>query len=152
MSLDEFGNKLLMDGVNDHVSATKKLKRGPDVNTDPKFEFCDQVRASRALLRVWDPAHGPNGGAPNSVQIIAGWDRVWGKHLGEVRMAKGKMVGTRLGHRKAEENKKRGGKTKKGEAPWKYKGQWLHSDARFALDAKIERCAAMADRANRRRE
>ena len=43
MSLDEFGNKILMDGVNDQVSATKKMERGPDVNMDSKFECFDQV-------------------------------------------------------------------------------------------------------------
>ena len=51
MGLDEFGNKNFMDCVNRHISATKRLPRGPDVATDPKFKFCDTVRASRALLR-----------------------------------------------------------------------------------------------------
>lgn len=143
MSLDEFGNKVLMDSVNDHISATKKMMRGPDVNTDPKFEFCDQVRASRALLRVWDPANGPNGGSPTSAEIVAGWERVWGKHLGEIRMATGRMVGSRIGNRKAEENKPRGGKRERGESPW---AKWLHPDARLAQAAKIERCTDMAAR------
>ena len=48
MSLDEFGNKNLMDCVNRHISATKRLRRGPDVATKPKFEFCNTMRASRA--------------------------------------------------------------------------------------------------------
>ena len=39
MSLDEFGNKNLMDCVNRHISATKRLPHRPDVATDPKFEF-----------------------------------------------------------------------------------------------------------------
>ncbi len=51
VSLDEFANKLLMDCVNRHISATKRLERGPDVTVDPKYEFCDTVRASRAVLR-----------------------------------------------------------------------------------------------------
>ena len=66
MSHDEFANKKLMDCVNAHVSATRRMVRGPDVNTDPKFELCDTVRASRALLRCCDPGYGPNGGAPTS--------------------------------------------------------------------------------------
>ena len=76
MSLDEFGNKNLMDCVNRHISATKRLPRGPDVTTDPKFEFCNTVRASRALLRCWDYEHGTSGGAPSSETIIAGHKRV----------------------------------------------------------------------------
>ena len=51
IGLDKFGNKNLMDCVNRHISATKRLPRGPDVATDPKFEFCNTVRASRALLQ-----------------------------------------------------------------------------------------------------
>ena len=72
MSLDEFGNKVLMDSVNAHISAMKKMECGPDVNTDPKFEFCDQVCALRALLRVWDPANRPNGG---DISAKSGWRR-----------------------------------------------------------------------------
>ena len=37
---------------------TASVVRGPDPATDPKYEFCDPVRASRALLRCWDPVHG----------------------------------------------------------------------------------------------
>ena len=108
MSLDEFGNKNLMDCVNAHVSATQRMDPGPDVHTDPMFQLCDQVRMSRAILRCWDPAHGPNGGAPTSATIIAGHKRVWGKHLGEIRMAQGRMVGARAGHHRPEEKKPRG--------------------------------------------
>ena len=39
MSLDEFGNTHMIDGVNRHISATKQLERWPDVETDPKYEF-----------------------------------------------------------------------------------------------------------------
>ena len=98
MSLDKFRNKALMDCVNCHISATKRLERGPDPATDPKYEFCDAVRASRAVLRCWDPAHGPNGGAPMSAAIIDGHKRVWGKHLGDIQAANGCMVGARSGH------------------------------------------------------
>ena len=63
MSLDECANKNLMDCVNRHISATKQMDYGLDVATDPKYELCDVKRVSRALLRCWDPAHGPNGGA-----------------------------------------------------------------------------------------
>ena len=79
MALDEFGNKNLMDCVNRHVSSTKRLQQGPDVATDPKFELCDAVRASRAVLRCWNPEKGPLGGAPSSKTIIAGHKRVQGR-------------------------------------------------------------------------
>ena len=98
IGLDGFANKNAMGAVNHMISATKRLERGPDPATDPKFEFCDRVRASRAFLRCWDPAHGPKGGAPTGETIVAGHERVWGKHLGEIRMAQGRMVGTRIGH------------------------------------------------------
>ena len=99
-----------MDCVNLHIFTTERLERGPDVATDPKYEFCDAVRASRAVLRCWDPAHGPNGGAPTSATIIAGHKRIWGKHLGEIRAANGCMVGARSGHRRVAEPQARGGK------------------------------------------
>ena len=142
MSLDEFGNKSLMDCVNRHVSATKRLERGPDPATDPKYEFCDAVRASRAVLRCWDPAHGPNGGAPTSKTIIAGHRRVWGKHLGKIWAARGCMVGARSGQRREAEPPARGGKRKRGPAPWEGESQWLNADARSGQEAKFERCAA----------
>ena len=142
MSLDECANKNLMDCVNRHISATKQLDRGPDVATDPKYEFCDVVRASRALLRCWDPAHGPNGGAPLSNTIIACHGRVWGKHLGDIRANKGAMVGARSGHRRAENPMKRGGLQVKGPAPWVGEGEWLNADARVAQVLKFERCEA----------
>ena len=144
MSLDEFANKNLMDCVNAHVSATRRMVRGPDVNTDPKFELCDTVRASRALLRCWDPAHGPNGGAPTSATTNAGHVRVWGKHLGEIRMAGGRAVGSRVGHRRAEEAMPRGGARERGLAPYLGEGAWTHPDTRLGQDMKVERCAAMA--------
>ena len=144
MSLDECGNKNLMDCVNSHVSATKKVVRAQDVNTDPKFELCDTVRASRAMLRCWDPQHGPNGGAPTSKNINASHERVWGKHLGEIRMARGRMVGGRSGHRRAEVAATRGGARERGPAPYTGEMEWLHPDARLGQDAKIERCAAIA--------
>ena len=65
-------------------------------------------------------------------------------------MKKGRMVGTHLGGRKAEENKPRGGETEKGEAPWVWNGEWLHTDARLAQAEKIERCVAMEATARRR--
>ena len=143
MSLDEFANKNLMDCVNSHVSATRQMVRGPDVHTDPKFELCDTVRASRALLRCWDPANGPNGGAPTSADTNACHKRVWGKHLGEIRMASGRMVGGRSGHRRAEVETTRGGARERGPAPYAGEGEWLHADARLGQDAKVERCAAI---------
>ena len=132
MSLDEFGNKNLMDCVNRHVSATARMERGPDPATDPKYEFCDTVRASRALLRCWDPAHGTSGGAPSSKTIVEGHRRVWGKHLGDIRAAKGCMVGARVGHRSSVEPTERGGVRERGPAPWTGEGQWLNDDARPA--------------------
>jgi len=142
MALDECANKNLMDCVNRHISATRKLVRGPDVKTDPKYEFCDVKRASRAVLRCWDPAHGPTGGAPDSNTIIACHTRVWGKHLGEVRANKGCMVGARDGHRRAVEPNKRGGKREKGPSPYDGPGEWLNDDARWAQDEMFERCEA----------
>ena len=142
MSLDEFGNKNLMDCVNSHISATDKLDRGPDVATDPKFEFCDTVRASRALLRCWDPKLGPTGGAPSGAMICAGHHRIWGKHLGDIRAAKGTMVGARTGHRRGEEPQPRGGPRERGPAPYEGEGKWLNDDARAAQVAKFERCEA----------
>ena len=143
MGLDESGNKNLMDCVNRHISATKRLSRGPDVATDPKSEFCDTVRASRALLRCWDSEHGTSGGAPSSETIITGNKRVWGRHLGEIRMAKGCMVGARSGHRRrAAEPMARGGKREAGPAPWEGGSQWLHADAHLAQGLNFERCAA----------
>ena len=109
----------------------------------PKFELCDTVRASRALLRCWDLEHGPNGGPPTSENINACHKRVWGKHLGEIRMASGKMVGGRSGHRRAEVVATRGGVRERGPAPYGEE-EWLHPDARLGQDAKIERCAAIA--------
>ena len=142
MSLDECANKNLMDCVNRHISATKRMDRGPDVATDPKYEFCDIKRASRALLRCWDPAHGPNRGAPLSDTLIACHERVWGKHLGEIRANKGAMVGARSGHRRAEKPMQRGGMKVKGPAPWVGEGEWLNVDARVAQELKFERCEA----------
>ena len=142
MSLDEFANKNLMDCVNRHISATKRLERGPDVTTDPKYEFCNTVRASGAVLRCWDPAHGPNGGAPTSATIIAGHKRIWGKHLGEIRAANGRMVGVRRGGRREAEPQARGGKRERGPAPWEGEGEWLNADACLAQKAKFERCEA----------
>ena len=142
MALDECANKNLMDCVNRHISATWQLKRGPDVATDPKYEFCDVKRASRAVLRCWDPAHGPNGGAPDSKTIIACHARVWGKHLGEIRANRGCMVGARSGHRRAEKPNKRGGKRVKGPSPHEGPGEWLNDDARGAQVEKFERCEA----------
>ena len=136
-----------MDAVNRMISATKRLERGPDPATDPKFEFCDRVRASRAFLRCWDPAYGPKGGAPTGETIVAGHERVWGKHLDEIRMAQGRMVGTRIGHRRAEENKQRGGRRERGKAPCEGQGQWMHPDLRLGQNAKFERCAKQARRA-----
>jgi hypothetical protein len=144
MALDEFGNKKLMDGVNRHISATRRLERGPDVATDPKYELCDIVRASRAVRRCWDPAHSPSGGAPLSPTIIAGHKRVWGQHLGEIRNVTGRMVGARVGHRGVEENKERGGKRVAGPAPWEGEGEWMNSDAHSAQEAEFERCMAGA--------
>ena len=121
------------------------MVRGPDVNTDPKFELCDTVRASRALLRCWDPAHGANGWAPTSATTNVGHMRVWGKHLGEIRMAGGRAVGSRVGHRRAEEEAMpRGGTREQGLAPYLREGAWMHPDARLGQDLKVERCAAMA--------
>jgi hypothetical protein len=134
--------KNLMDCVNRHISATKRMDRGIVIATDPKYEFCDVVRASRALLRCWDPAHGPNGGAPLSKTMIACHGRVWGKHLGEIRKISGCMVGSRTGHRRTEEPVKRGGKTVKGPAPWMGEGEWLNTDARVGQLQKFERCEA----------
>ena len=136
-----------MDCVNRHISATKRLPRGPDVATDPKFELCDTVCASRALLRCWDSKHGTSGGAPSREIIIAGHKRVWGKHLGEIRMAKGCMVGARSGHRRSTaEPMARGGKREAGPAPWEGEGQWLHANAHLAQCLKFERCAAQGAR------
>ena len=143
MSHDEFANKKLMDCVNAHVSATRRMVRGPDVNTDPKFELCDTVRASRALLRCWDPAHGPNGGAPTSATTNVGHMRVWGKHLGEIRMAGGRAVGSRVGHCRVEEAMPRGGARKQWPVPYLGEGKWLHANARLGQDVKVERCATM---------
>ena len=115
--LGKFANKNVTDAVNRMISATKRLERGPDPATDPKFELCDRVRASRAFLRCWDPAHGPKGGAPTGETIVAGHERVWGKHLGKIRMAKGRMVGNHSGHRRAEEKKQRDRRRERGAAP-----------------------------------
>ena len=140
MALDEFGNKNIVACVNRHISATKKEPRGTDVMTDPKYEFCDVKRASRALRRCWDPKHGPDGGAPLGKTIVAGHTRIWGKHLGEIRAAKGTMVGGRSGHRRAEEPRKIGGPQVKGQAPWEGEGEWLNADARPAQARKFKRC------------
>ena len=48
--LNECTNKNLMDCVNQHILATKQMDCGPEVVPDPKYEFCDIKRASRALL------------------------------------------------------------------------------------------------------
>ena len=143
MSLDEFANKNLMDCVNAHVSATRRMVCGPDVNTDQKFKLCDTVRASHALLQCWDPAHGPNGGAPTSATTNAVHMRIWGKHLGKIRMAGGRAVGSRVGHRRVEESMPRGGAREQGLATYLGEGTWMHADARLGQDIKAERCAAM---------
>ena len=146
MSLDKYANNALVVATNDHVSATRDLLRGLDVATDPKFELCDPVRASRAYLRCWDPAHGPNRGAPTSEGIIASHKRVWGKHLGEIRKNKGCMVGARSGNRRAAEPGKRGGHRERGPCPYKQdmeEMEWLHPDARMALDQQIAKAVAV---------
>lgn len=138
MSLDEAGNKALRDAVNRHIYATRHLVRANDVETDPKYEFCDVVRASRAIRRCWDPAHGPTGGAPSNDTIVESHRRVWGKHLGEIRANKGRMVGARSGHRRAEKPSDNwGGLREKGSAPWVGEGEWLHADARMAQAQKF---------------
>jgi hypothetical protein len=120
----------------------QQLRRCPTFNN---IINVSTVRASRALLRCWDPAHGPNGGAPISPSIIAGHKRVWGKHLGEPRAVNGRMVGARSGHRRGGETQSNGGKCEVGPAPWEGEGQWLHSDAQLAQDLKFERCTAQGD-------
>jgi hypothetical protein len=120
----------------------QQLRRCPTFNN---IINVSTVRASRALLRCWDPAHGPNGGAPTSPSIIAGHKRVWGKHLGKPRAVNGRMVGARSGHRRGGETQSSGGKRKVGPAPWEGEGQWLHSDVRLAQDLKFERCTAQGD-------
>jgi hypothetical protein len=120
----------------------QQLRRCPTFNN---IINVSTVRASRALLRCWDPAHGPNGGAPTSPSIIAGHKRVWGKHLGEPRAVNGRMVGDRSGHRRGGETHTSDGKRKVGPAPWEGEGQWLHSDAQLAQDLKFERCTAQGD-------
>ena len=142
VSLDECANKNLIDCVNRHISATKQMDHGPDVATDPKYEFCDIKRVSRDLLRCWDSAHGPHGGAPLSDTMIACHGRVWGKHLGEMRASKGAMVGAHSGHRRSETTMKRGGMKVKGPAPWVGEGEWLNTDVRVAQVLKFERCEA----------
>ena len=131
------------DCVNSHVLATRNMICGPNVNTDPKFELCDTVCASRTPLRCLDPSNGPNGGGPTSVTIIDGHLRIWGKHLDEIRMARGKMVGVCNGHRCTGEAKPRGGARQQGPAPYIGKGGWLHSDTLLGQVVKIERYAAM---------
>ena len=145
--LGKFANKNVTDAINRMISATKRLERGPDPATDPKFELCDRVRASRAFLRCWDPAHGPKGGAPTGETIVAGHERVWGKHLGEIRMVKGRMVGNHSGHRRAGAKKQREVRRERGAAPWKGEGQWMHLAARLGRNTKFERSANQAGRA-----
>ena len=65
-----------------------------------------------------------------------------GKHLGEIRANKGRMVGARSGHLRAENPMKRGGLQVKGPAPWVGEGEWLNADARVAQVLKFERCEA----------
>ena len=145
MALDEFGNKSALDSVNRHVSATKKLERSDDVLTDPKFEICDKVRFARAVRWVFNPENGgPSAGAPSSESINAGHKRVWGRHLGDVRAANGRMVGSRSGHRRAEVAMPRGRSRTPGPAPWEGKELWMHPHARGALVAKFERCEGRA--------
>jgi hypothetical protein len=143
-SLDKFANKNLMDCVNAHVLATQRMFNGLDVNMDPTFDLCDTVRASRALLRCWDPVHGPNSGAPTSATTNAVHMRIWGKHLGKIRMAGGRAVGSRVGHCRAEEAMQRGGEREQGLAPYLGEGAWLHADAHLGQDIKVELCVAMA--------
>jgi len=102
-----------------------------------------------AVLRCWDPAHGPTGGAPDSKTIIACHARVWGKHLGEIRAIKGCMVGARSGHRRAAKPNKRGGKRVKGPSPHEGPGEWLNDDARRAQVEMFERCEAGVGNARR---
>ena len=51
MILDKYGNNALVVATDDHVSVAWDLPYGPDISTDPKFELCDSVCASRAYLR-----------------------------------------------------------------------------------------------------
>ena len=143
MSLDEDGNKALRDAVNHHIYATRHLVRTNDVKTDPKYECCDVVRASRAIQQSWDPAHGPTEGAPSSNTVVESHQRVWGKHLGEIRANKGRMVGARRGHRRAEKPSDNwGGLQEKGSAPWVGEGEWLNADARMAQAQTFEQLEA----------
>ena len=142
MSLDECANKNLMDCVNRHISATKQMNRGPAVATDPKSEFCNIKRVSRALLRCSDPLHGPNRGASLSDTMIACHGSVLGEHLGEMRANKGIMVGARSGNCRAEHPMQRGGMKVKEPAPSVGEGGWLNADTRVAQVQKFERCKA----------
>ena len=115
------------------------MDRGPDVATDPKYEFCNIKRASRALLQFWDSAHGPNRRALLRDTMIAYHERVWGKYLGEMRANKGAMVGTRDGHRRSATPMNRDGMKVKGPTSWVGEGEWLNTDACVAQVLKFER-------------
>ena len=58
------------------------------------------------------------GGADGRRVAVAGHKRLWGRHLGEIRMAKVCMVGAQSGHhRSAEDPMAPGGKREAGPAP-----------------------------------
>ena len=132
ISLDECTNKNLMDRVNRHILATKQIDRGPDVATDPKYEFCDIKCVSRALLWCWNPAHCPKRGALLSDTMITCHGHIWGKHMGEMRANKEAMMGTRSGHRRSKKPMKHGEMKVKGPVPWVGEGEWLNADTRVA--------------------
>ena len=59
-------------------------------------------------------------------------------------MAGDRAVGSRVGHRRAEEEAMpRGGAKERGLAPYLGEGAWIRPDARLGQDLKVERCAAM---------
>ena len=138
MSLDEAGNKALRDAVNRHIYATRHLVRANDVETDPKYEFCDVVCASGAIRRCWDPAHDPTGGGPLSGTIVKSHRRVWGKHLDEIRANKGCMVGASSGHRRAEKPSDNWSRLReRGSGTWVGEGEWLNANACMAQAQKF---------------
>ena len=139
MPWDASLNKDVDDRVARGVACTKHLKPG-DEGYELRYSRATPKLQSSAYLRVLDPVHGPNGGAPTSKRIIQDIDKFL-PLCEEIRLANGTVVeglGSRNGHRAAANAgvAKRGGKrVKRLEPPG---GGWTDPAIAGIIERKLE--------------
>ena len=128
MPLDAHLNQDIHESVDRHVNLTAHL---PD-NHPNKFGKRTPKQLSKAYRRVWDPALGPDAGAPTSRRIKQDVDRVVYKTYLEIFHRRGRVLNTAayLGRRAQLHNERVaapwGGKRIKGDGP--VRTYWVHPD------------------------